>query len=120
MYRLGLDIGTTSVGWAVLNTNNDAEPDRIIDLGVRIFDAAENPKDAADILMEAAPELESNSELVYASQEYLANEYIADAARWGEFDSERWAAFFEWLNEKSLLEDTIDPNHGFTNDYLPE
>ena len=82
--------------------------------------AVENPKDAADILMEAAPELKTNSELVYASQEYLANEYVADAARWGEFDSERWAAFFEWLNEKSLLEDTIDPNHGFTNDYLPE
>jgi len=52
MYRLGLDIGTTSVGWAVLNTNNDAEPNRIIDLGVRIFDAAENPKDGSSL---AAP-----------------------------------------------------------------
>ncbi len=45
--------------------------------------AVENPKDAADILMEAAPELRSNSELVYASQEYLADEYIADASKWG-------------------------------------
>ncbi len=82
--------------------------------------ATENPKDAADILMDAAPELKSNSELVYASQEYLATEYIADASRWGEIDPERWAAFYNWLNEKNLLEEKIDPSFGFTNDYLPE
>ncbi len=82
--------------------------------------AVENPKAAADILMEAAPELKSNSELVYASQEYLASEYIADASKWGEFDADRWAAFYNWLNEKNLLEDKINPDFGFTNDYLPE
>lgn len=82
--------------------------------------AVENPKDAADILMNAAPELKSNSELVYASQEYLASEYVADAAKWGEFDPDRWAAFYNWLNEKNLLEDKIDPDFGYTNDYLPE
>ncbi len=82
--------------------------------------AVENPKDAADILMDAAPELKSNSELVYASQEYLASEYIADASKWGEFDPERWSAFYNWLNEKNLLEEKIDPDFGFTNDYLPE
>lgn len=82
--------------------------------------AAENPKDAADILMNAAPELKANSELVYASQEYLAKEYISDASKWGEFDPERWAAFYNWLNEKNLLEDKIDPDFGFTNEYLPE
>ena len=82
--------------------------------------AAGNPKEAADILMEAAPELKSNSDLVYASQEYLANEYIADAARWGEFDADRWAGFFSWLNENNLLEENIDPLYGFTNEYLPE
>lgn len=81
--------------------------------------AAENPKEAADILMEAAVELKSNSELVYKSQEYLAKEYIADARRWGEFDEKRWASFFEWLNENNLLEEKIDPYYGFTNEYLP-
>ncbi len=82
--------------------------------------AVENPKEAADILMEAAPELKSNSELVYASQEYLASEYTADASRWGEFDPERWAAFYNWLNEMNLLEEKINPDFGFTNDYIPE
>lgn len=81
--------------------------------------AIENPTEAADILMEAAPELKANSALVYASQEYLADKYTADAGRWGEFDSERWAAFFNWLNEKELLEKKIDPYHGFSNEYLP-
>ena len=81
--------------------------------------AAENPKEAADILMDAAPELKSNKELVYASQEYLASEYIADAPQWGVFDANRWAAFFNWLNDNNLLEEKIDPNCGFTNDYLP-
>lgn len=82
--------------------------------------ATENPEEAADILMEAAPELRSNSELVYASQEYLAAEYIADSSKWGEFDPERWAAFYNWLNENNLLEEEINPDFGFTNDYLPE
>lgn len=82
--------------------------------------AAENPKGAADILMDAAPELKSNSDLVYASQDYLASEYIADASKWGEFDPDRWSAFYNWLNEKNLLEEKINPDFGFTNEYLPE
>ena len=80
--------------------------------------AAEHPEEAADILMEAAPELKSNPELVYRSQEYLAGEYIADAARWGEFDPERWSGYFQWLLDNGLTED-LDPNCGFTNEYLP-
>lgn len=82
--------------------------------------AVENPEAAADILMDKVPELKANSELIYESQKYLSNEYIADAKRWGEFDSERWAAFYNWLNENNLLDDKIDAYRGFTNDYLPE
>ncbi|MBR5478733.1 MAG: ABC transporter substrate-binding protein [Clostridia bacterium] len=82
--------------------------------------AVQNPKEAAEILMEAAPELKANSALTYASQEYLAKEYIADAKKWGEFDEARWASFYNWLNENNLLEDKIDPNYGFTNEYLPD
>lgn len=45
MYRLGLDIGTTSVGAAILNIDHYGEPNRIIDMHVRTFEAAENPND---------------------------------------------------------------------------
>ena len=81
--------------------------------------AAENPKEAADILMEAAPELKSNAELVYRSQEYLAGEYIADAERWGEIDPDRWGGYFAWLNDNGLMQTPLDPGMGFTNEYLP-
>lgn len=82
--------------------------------------AIENPRDAADILMEAAPELKDSSDLVYASQEYLAGEYAADAERWGQFDPERWAAFYAWLNDMALLDGELKPDAGFSNGYLPE
>lgn len=42
-YSLGLDIGITTVGWAVLNLDES----RIEALGVRAFNAAENPKNGA-------------------------------------------------------------------------
>lgn len=48
-YRIGLDIGIASVGWAVLENGEDDEPKRIVDLGVRIFDAAEVPKTGASL-----------------------------------------------------------------------
>ena len=81
--------------------------------------AAENPKEAADILREAAPERKSDAELVCRSQEYLAGEYIADAARWGEIDPDRWGGYFTWLNDNGLMETPLDPGMGFTNEYLP-
>ena len=40
-YTLGLDIGIASIGWAVLGNDEEGKPNRIIDLGVRIFDKAE-------------------------------------------------------------------------------
>ena len=104
---------------AWLEENPDTAKDFLAALGKGYTYATEHPAEAADILMEAAPELKSNSALVYASQEYLAAEYIADAARWGEFDSARWAAFFNWLNENNLLDGELDPNFGYTNEYLP-
>ena len=70
--------------------------------------------------MKAAPELKSNEALVYASQEYLAEQYTADAAQWGVFDADRWNGFYNWLNDNNLVEQAIPENTGFTNDYLPK
>lgn len=79
--------------------------------------AAENPKESADILLVANPEIDKD--LAYASQEYLAGEYIADADQWGVIDAERWNEFYEFINEKGLAEQEIPMDTGFTVEYLP-
>ena len=80
--------------------------------------AIENPEEAAEILCEAAPELDQ--ELTVASQNYLSEQYKAEVEQWGYIDPERWNGFYQWLNENELVEDEIPENTGFSNDYLPE
>ena len=43
-YVLGLDIGIASVGWAMVEIDEEENPIRLIDLGVRVFERAEVPK----------------------------------------------------------------------------
>ena len=80
--------------------------------------AIENPEEAAEILIEANPEIDAD--LVKASQNYLADQYQAEAAQWGVFDAERWNGFYEFINKEGLAEQEIPMDVGFTNDYLPE
>lgn len=81
-------------------------------------DAIADPEEAAEILCEASPELDEN--LVKASQEYLKDQYVADADRWGYIDPDRWNLFYNWLNDNNLTDAEIPENTGFSNDYLPE
>lgn len=76
----------------------------------------ENIDDAADILVKAAPELDK--ELVLESQKYMADQYKAEVEQWGYIDAARWNAFYNWINDKKLLEVEIPENTGFTNEYL--
>lgn len=78
--------------------------------------AIDNPKEAADILCEASPELDK--ELAYASQEYMKEQYKAEVDQWGYIDPKRWNAFYNWVNDNGLSESKIPENTGFTNDYL--
>lgn len=43
-YRLGLDLGTNSIGWAILALNEDNKPNKIIDAGSRIFSSGREPE----------------------------------------------------------------------------
>ena len=79
--------------------------------------AVENPDEAAEILCKQVPELDP--ELVRESQEWLADQYMADVTRWGYIDQARWDAFYSWLY-KNGLSDEIAPGYGFTNEFLPE
>ena len=83
--------------------------------------AAEHPREAADMLIagDSTRSLEDSRELVYASQEWISAQYIADAADWGVFDPERWNAFYGWLYENELTAHDLR-GIGFSNDYLPK
>lgn len=48
-YRLSLDLGSTSLGWAMVRLNPQGEPCAIIKAGVRIFSDGRNPKDGSSL-----------------------------------------------------------------------
>ncbi|MDO5292834.1 MAG: ABC transporter substrate-binding protein [bacterium] len=78
--------------------------------------AIDQPEDAAEILLKAAPELDKD--LVVASQKYMKDQYMAEVKEWGYIDQARWNAFYNWLNDNELVENKIPENTGFTNEYL--
>ena len=78
--------------------------------------AVQNPEEAAKILCEEVPELDS--ELVSASASFLAGEYTAEAESWGVIDATRWANYFQWLNDNSLVENKLDVKAGYDTSYL--
>ncbi len=50
-YKIGLDLGVGSVGWATLETDENGQPVKILELSSRIFDKAENPKDGSSLAL---------------------------------------------------------------------
>lgn len=78
--------------------------------------AMEHPEEAAEILIREVPELDAD--FIKESQKWLATQYQAEAETWGEFDKDRWNAFYRWLYENQLIEQEIPKDYGFTNQYL--
>mgnify|MGYP004456263075 CR=1 FL=1 len=78
--------------------------------------AAQNPEQAADILCEAAPEIDPM--LVQNSQQFLSSFYLEDGVAWGYIDPARWNAYYQWLYDNGLLSRPIGNNVGFTNEFL--
>jgi ABC-type nitrate/sulfonate/bicarbonate transport system substrate-binding protein len=79
--------------------------------------AIENPEAAAELLLEAVPELDAD--LVGASAVWLADQYQADAPRWGQQRAEVWQGFTDFLIENGIIEGLLDTSAVFTNDFLP-
>ncbi len=48
-YRIGLDIGIGSVGWAVISAEEEGHLARIEDFGTRIFDSGEDPQSSESL-----------------------------------------------------------------------
>ena len=79
--------------------------------------AIEHPEEAADLLLQAVPDLDK--ELVHASQKWLSPKYKDDATQWGEQKQEVWQNYMEWLADNGLMEQTIDVSKAYTNEFLP-
>ena len=80
--------------------------------------AIEHPAEAAEVLIEAAPE--AKPELVRRSQAWLSPRYQDEVARWGQQELGVWQRYADWMGERRLLSKEIDAAKAFTNDFLPE
>jgi ABC-type nitrate/sulfonate/bicarbonate transport system substrate-binding protein len=78
--------------------------------------AAENPAQAADILLKYAPGL--NKELVEASQRYLAQLYLTSGGRFGITDRSRIDSYTAWLYDNGIISAPIESEKLFTNRLL--
>ncbi|MEU8024561.1 ABC transporter substrate-binding protein [Micromonospora haikouensis] len=79
--------------------------------------AAKNAAESAQILLDAAPELDAD--LVKRSQEWLSPRYQDDAPRWGEQKKDVWTNFAAWLLAQKVLATEVDATKAYTNDFLP-
>jgi len=79
--------------------------------------AAEHPDEAADVLLDAVPELDAS--LVRESQRWLSPYYIAEAPRWGEQKESVWRGYADWLLEHGVVTSPVSVEVAFTNRFLP-
>ncbi len=79
--------------------------------------AIENPDEAAEILNKYASEYDPL--LLKKSQEYLADKYTEDVARWGEMKDEVWKGYADFLVENGVLDKAVEPADCYTNEFLP-
>lgn len=80
--------------------------------------AIKNPEESAKILLKYAPEI--NEKLAIESQKYLANQYIADAPKWGVMKPEVWDNYTKFLKDKGLIKKELKAEDAFTNEFLPQ
>jgi ABC-type nitrate/sulfonate/bicarbonate transport system substrate-binding protein len=79
--------------------------------------AGEDPEASADALLAGAPELEE--ELVRAAAAYYVGKYVDEGREWGLQDEDIWTEFVAFLLEAGLIEEEIDVEAAYTNEFLP-
>ena len=89
--------------------------------------AAENPADAAKILIGSDSSLEQAKDQVNASAAYLAPIYVGDSSQWGEFKQSSFEGLGTILAKAGALKDAsgkpvtpTDYSTFYTNDLLPK
>ena len=51
---------------------------------------------------------------MYASAEWISNQYLDEDGKWGTIDEKRWNGFYEWLFENGLTTNNLS-GKGFSN-----
>jgi NMT1/THI5 like. len=80
--------------------------------------AMENPEEAAEIFINAVPEVDPD--LIRESQKFLAGKYQDDAPYWGMQKKEVWQRYMDWLYENGFITRKIDVEKAFTNKYTEQ
>lgn len=77
--------------------------------------ALENPEESSQMLLESAPELDSD--LVTKSQAFLSPYYQTEGQALGYQDPEIWSTFTDWLVDNQIITEK-DSTVFYTNDYV--
>ncbi|SHG58694.1 ABC transporter substrate-binding protein [Ornithinibacillus halophilus] len=80
--------------------------------------AVEHPEDAAQILIDHVPDLDPD--LVKRSQDWISPRYQDDADQFGTQEQERWQKFADFLLEYEIIDEPVDIEQAFTNEFLPK
>lgn len=78
--------------------------------------AIENPKESAEILTKAVPEIDL--ELAIKSQEYLSQKYKADASVFGEMKDSVWNNYTKFMLDNNLISTGMEASEAYTNEFL--
>ena len=78
--RYAFDMGTNSIGFSVLQINETGNPEKIIDMGVRIFSDGRNPKDKQPLAVSRriARGMRRRRDRLIQRKRVLANQLIRD------------------------------------------
>ncbi|MDO5292960.1 MAG: ABC transporter substrate-binding protein [bacterium] len=80
--------------------------------------AMEQPEEAAKVLVNEVSGIDQ--ELAIESQKYLADQYKADADRWGEMKDSVWNNYTKVMLENNLIQEDLAASEAYTNEYLPK
>ncbi len=81
--------------------------------------SAKNPKNAAKILINAEPAL--NTKLIEKSMEYLAPKFMEEVSKtqpWGFISNKQWSQYRQWLHKNFLIPKAYKGENEFTNRFV--
>ena len=115
-----LDFYTPILATSEAMIENDPETVRaFVHAAVKGYEyAIEHPTESAAILLDHEPDLDPD--LVNRSQEWLSPRYKDDAERFGIQEKERWENFAEFMLDNDIIDEPLDVDKAFTNEFLPD